>query len=101
MSALKLPSLLEGEALTIWLELSKEHQGDYAAPKKEISTAIMPMEFVRLDRFYRCKLQPGETISMFVHDLKKFLEQAMLGLEKQARDMLLLHQFLCELRAKP
>ena len=31
---------------------------------------------------------------MFVHDLKKLLEQAMPGLEENARNQLLLHQFL-------
>lgn len=92
--ALKLPTLLEGEALAIWLELSEEQQGDYAAAKKEICTAMTPMEFVSLDGFHRRKLRPGEAISVFVHDLKKLLEQAMPGLEKPARDILLLHQFL-------
>ena len=45
-SALKLPTLLEGEALAIWLELSEEQQGDYAAAKKEICTAMMPMDLL-------------------------------------------------------
>lgn len=93
-SALKLPTLLEGEALAIWLELSEEQQGEYAAAKKEICTAMMPMEFVSLDGFHRRKLRPGEAISVFVHDLRKLLGQAMPDLEKPARDTLLLHQFL-------
>ena len=97
-SALKLPTLLEGEALAVWLELSEEQQGDYAAAKKGICTAMMPMEFVSLDGFHRRKLRPGEPISVFVHELKQLLEHAMPGLEKPARDTLLLHQFLagCE-----
>ena len=44
--------MLEGEALAIWLDLSKEQQGDYAAVKKEICTAMMPTEFVSLDGFH-------------------------------------------------
>ena len=72
-SALKLPTLLEGEALTVWLELSEEQQGDYAATKKEICTAMMPMEFVSLDGFHQRKLRPGEPISVFVHELKQLL----------------------------
>ena len=62
--------------------------------KKEMCTAMTTMEFVSLNGFHRRKLQPGEAISVFVHDLKKLLEQAMLGLEKPAQDTLLLHQFL-------
>ena len=93
-SALKLLTLLEGEALAVWLELSEEQQGDYAAAKKEICTAMMSMEFVSLDGFHRRKLRPGEPISVFVHELKQLLEHALPGLEKPARDTLLLHQFL-------
>ena len=35
-----------------------------------------------------------EAISVFVHDLRKLLVQVMPDLEKPARDILLLHQFL-------
>ena len=80
---LKLPTLLEEEDLTVWLELSKEQQGCYATAK-EICTALMPMEFVSLDEFRRRKMQPGEALSVFVHDLKKLHEQAMPGLDKRA-----------------
>jgi len=88
--------LLEGEALAVWLELSEEQQDSYTLQrKKEVSTALMPMEFVSLDEFHRRKMQPAETLSVFVHDLKKLFEQAMPGLDdKPARDHLLLHQFL-------
>ena len=33
--ALKLPTLLEGEALTVWLELSEKQQQSYATAKKD------------------------------------------------------------------
>ena len=56
--------------------------------------AMMPMEFVSLDDFHRRKLRPGEALSVFVHAMKKLLEQAMPSLDKLARDQLLLHQFL-------
>ena len=36
MKALKLPALLEGEALAIWLELSDDDQKDYKEAKKKI-----------------------------------------------------------------
>ena len=92
--ATKLPTLLEGEALAIWLELSEEQQGSYEASMKEIKRRMMPMEFVSLEEFHHRKLRPGEALSMFVHDMKKLLEQAMPQLEATARDQLLLHQFM-------
>ena len=48
--SLKLPTLLEGEALDVWLELTEEQQETYATAKKEISTALMPMHGVRVPR---------------------------------------------------
>ena len=78
----------------MWLELSAEQQASYATVKKEISDAIMPMEFVSLEEFHRRKLRPGESLSVFVHSGKNLLDQATPELEKTARDQLLLHQFL-------
>ena len=91
---LKLPTLLEGEALAIWLELSEEEQKDYATAEEKIVNTIAPIEFVSLDEFHSCKLQPSESLSVFVHRLKKLLDRAMPGLETSAREQLLLHQFL-------
>ena len=52
----RLPTLLEGEALAIWLELSNEQQEDYKVAKEEIKKAMKPMGFVSLDDFHRRKL---------------------------------------------
>ena len=41
--ALKLPTLLEGESLAVWVELTGDEQKDYAVTKKKIIDAIMPM----------------------------------------------------------
>ena len=57
MQALKLPTLLEGEALAIWLELSDE-QKDYKRAKKGIIDKIMPMAFTSLVEFHQRKLHP-------------------------------------------
>ena len=57
----------------------------------------MPMGFVSLDEFHRRKLRPGEPIPVFVHDLKKLLEMAIPGINKEAKDSLLLHQFVAGL----
>jgi len=41
--AIKLPMLLEGEAITVWLELTTEQQKEYETAKKEIRNAVMPV----------------------------------------------------------
>ena len=92
--ALKLPTPLEGEALAIWLELTKEVQKDYTATKKKIIDAIKPMSFISLDNFHKRVLHPGELLSLYVHELKQLLNQAMPGISTQTMEQLLLHQFL-------
>ena len=64
--ATRLPTLLEGEALAIWLELSGEQQEDHGVTKGEIEKAKRPMGFISLDDFHRRKLQPGELIDICV-----------------------------------
>ena len=46
----KLPTLLEGEALAAWLELTSKENYDEA--EKLIKKPIMPMNFVSLDEFH-------------------------------------------------
>ena len=62
----KLPTLLEGEALTIWMELSEDKQKDFDAEKKKIVERIVPEVFVTLDEFHKHQLLPGESLSLFV-----------------------------------
>lgn len=92
--AKKLPTLLEGEALAVWLELTNEEQEDYAEAKKAMEKAMMPMTFVSLDDFHRRKLRPGEALSLYVHDLRKLLTHALPNMEQAAKEPLLVHQFL-------
>ena len=66
----------------------------YGVAKAEIEKAMRPMGFISLDEFHRRKLQPGEPISVFAHELKKLIDQAIPNMEKETRDPLLLHQFL-------
>ena len=96
--ALKLPTLFEGEALAIWLELTVEQQGNYAMAKTEIIKIIMPI-FISPDEFQQRKLRPGEVLPVFVYDLKKLLAQAMPELDQAAWEPLLLYQFLTGLPA--
>ena len=68
--ARKLPTLLEGEALAIWLELSKEQKADYEVAKEQLIKKMAPTEFVSLEEFHSRKMQPGEAIALYLHDLK-------------------------------
>ena len=93
--ALKLPTLLEGEALAIWLELTQDEKKNYeTTKKKKIIDAIMPMSFISLDDFHKRILRPGELLSLYVHELKQLLTQAMPDIALAAKEQLLLHQFL-------
>jgi len=65
--ALKLPTLLEGEALAVWLEMTADEQNDYDATKTKISDAIALMRFVSLDDFHKRLLLPGESLTVDVH----------------------------------
>ena len=92
--ALKLPTLLEGEPLSIWLEATEEEQAVYETMKEKIITKMAPMAFSSLQEFHNRKMLPRETISLYLFELKRLLDQAMTGLAKEARDQLLIHQFL-------
>ena len=48
---LKLPTLLEGEALAVWSDLEEEQQSNYGTDKEKISNTMMPTKFVSLDEF--------------------------------------------------
>ena len=68
--ARKLPTLLEGEALAIWLELSEEQKADYKGAKEQLIKKMAPTEFVYLEEFHSRKMWPGEAIALYLHDLK-------------------------------
>ena len=97
MKALKLPTLLEGEALAVWMELSEEEQQDIARAKEKMIKKMVPTEFVSLEKFQKRKILPGEAISLYLHELKTLLDQAMPGLAAKAKQQLLVHQFLAGL----
>ena len=69
--------MLEGEALAIWLELSTEQQVSYDAAKAKITKAMAPVQFVSLDDFRARKLRPNKALSVFLHELRQILKQAM------------------------
>ena len=68
-----MPTLLEGEALAIWLGLSVEEQDNFSVAKEKLINAMNPTAFVYL---------------------KGLLDRAMPKVEKVVCDQLLLHQCL-------
>ena len=71
VKALKLPTLLEGEALATWMELSTEEQGDYNAAKKKITERMVLARFVSMDGFLKRSLRSGEALSLYLYELKR------------------------------
>ena len=92
--AKRLPTLLEGEALAVWLELSKAEQKRYKDAKAKLIERMGPMQFTSMDDFHRCRLLPGESLSVFVHELKHLLDHGMPEADVTTRKQLLIHQFL-------
>ena len=97
VKALKLPTLLEGEALAVWLKLSQEEQKDIVTAKEKMIQKMAPMEFISLEKFQKWKMLPGEVISLYLHELKMLLGKAMPVLAAEAKQQLLVHQFLAAL----
>ena len=48
---INLPTLLEGEARAVWMELTEKQQKSYATAKKEMVANMAPLGFVSLDDF--------------------------------------------------
>ena len=68
IKAKTLPTLLEGEAIAVWFELTSEEQDTYGTAKEKI---IEPARFVSLADFHKRILLPGEPLSVFAHELKR------------------------------
>lgn len=94
MKAKKLPTLLEGEAIAIWFELTTEEQQSYSSAKQKIIQQMAPANFVSLSDFHKRTLRPGESLSVFSHELKRLLEQALPSADADTSKELLLHQFI-------
>ena len=86
--------MLEREALAIWLELSTEQQASYNAAKAKIMKAMASVQFVSLDDYRAQKLTPNKVLSVFLHELRQMLKQAMREASEGTRKQLLLHQFV-------
>ena len=62
MKAVKLPTLLEGEALTSWLELSAEVDKTYVKTKEELLAAMTPTSFSTLEKFRQRKMESAVSV---------------------------------------
>ena len=98
--AKKLHTLLEGEALAIWLELSTEERGSYTTSKAKIIAQMAPVRFVSLDDFQARKLSLGESLPVFLHELKVLSKKAMPDADVTTRNQLVLHQFVSGLPSR-
>ena len=55
---------------------------------------MVPANFVSLAEFHKRTLRPGESLSVFAHELKRLLEQALPTADASTSKQLLLHQFI-------
>ena len=55
---------------------------------------MVPNKFISLEEFYSRMMHPGEAIALYLHDLKRLLQQPMPELAVNTSNPLLLHQFL-------
>ena len=94
IKAKKLPTLLEREAIAVWFELTSEEQDTYDTTKERITEQMVPARFVSLADLYKRSLLPGEPLSVFAHEFKRLLEQALQTADAGTSKQLLLHQFI-------
>ena len=92
--ALKLPTLLEGEALVACLGISAKTRTKYPATKQALTNALKPTEFTACTEFQSRKLRPGENVHMYLHHLKRLLDAAMPELDEDSKNKILFQQFL-------
>ena len=92
--ALKLPMLLEGEALVAWLGIAAKTRTNYAATKQALTNSLKSTEFAAFAEFQSRKLRPGKMVHMYLHHLKQLLDAAMPELEEDSKNKILFQQFL-------
>ena len=61
VKAVKMLTLLEGEALAAWLYLAEETKKDCETAKKQLIDGLMPITYTLLDKFHARKLLPRES----------------------------------------
>ena len=81
------------------MELTEEEKRDFGVVKEKLIIKLAPLEFVSLEQFQKRAIFPGESIGMYLYELKRLLRQAMPELAEDASQQLLIHQFLAGLPA--
>ena len=94
IKALKLLTLLEGEALVTWLALDEEDQKTFEETKTKMIKILSPTEFMTQNQFHQRKLAPGEPLLVFIYEQKKLLRHAMPNVLADVPNQLLLYQLL-------
>ena len=51
--AKKFPTLLQGEALVAWMEITEDERKDFAVVKTMLIKKLVPLEFVLLEGFHK------------------------------------------------
>ena len=74
--------------------IERRREKIYKDAKAKILERMGPVQFVSMDDFHRHQLLPNESLSVFVHELKRLLHQAMPEADATTRKQLLIHQFL-------
>ena len=72
-------------------------EGDLRDNEERATDSAVINGFNTLEKFRQRKMFPGEALPVFLHDIKQLLEQAMPGLDAEAKEQLLLHQFVAGL----
>ena len=95
--ARKLPKQLEKEALVCWLDISAETKTIFKDVKRLLIEKLRPSGFVAFAEFQARKLRPGESALLYVHELKRLLDDAMPNLDADSQDRILFQQLLAGL----
>ena len=72
---------------------TQDEQKNIATAKEKMIQKMAPTRFISLEKFQKRKLLPGEAISLYLHELKMLLDQAMPELAAEAQQQFLVHQF--------
>uniref|UniRef100_A0A5S6QDX7 J domain-containing protein n=1 Tax=Trichuris muris TaxID=70415 RepID=A0A5S6QDX7_TRIMR len=85
--AMKLPTLLEGEAYIVYQGLPEEVLNSYVQLKEALTSRLHPdkLGHSALQRFEERKLQPGETVECFAYHLRRLLTLAIPSLDAESR----------------
>ena len=74
--------------------MTEAEKANYQDSKGKLIAQMAPVKFVSLGDFHTRQLRPGESLSVFLHKLKRLLDQAMPEAEAATRTQLVLHQFI-------